>query len=140
MVKSLRLRIEGGELPEYRYKDYGSLISLSSTMVILKTLMTQGRMGTLSSRVMIGMLIVQDLAVVPMMIILPQLSDPASGLPALGWAALKGAGFLAAAEMRQWHVPVIFAEVQTFQRLLNIDLVVVATVLLKGMLQVTVLL
>lgn len=73
---------------------FGSLISLSSTMVILKTMMTQGRMGTLSSRVMIGMLIVQDLAVVPMMIVLPQLSDPASGLPALGWAALKGAGFL----------------------------------------------
>ncbi|MBX8576972.1 NAD(P)/FAD-dependent oxidoreductase [Pseudomonas cichorii] len=30
LVKSLRLRIEGKELPEYTYKDYGSLISLSS--------------------------------------------------------------------------------------------------------------
>lgn len=35
-------------------------------MVILKTLMNQGRMSTLSSRVMIGMLMVQDLAVVPL--------------------------------------------------------------------------
>ncbi|MFA7013763.1 MAG: cation:proton antiporter, partial [Desulfobacterales bacterium] len=52
----------------------GALISLSSTMVILKTLMNQGWMGTLSSRVMIGMLIVQDLAVIPMMIILPKLN------------------------------------------------------------------
>lgn len=34
----------------------GALISLSSTMVLLKTLMNQGWMGTLSSRVMIGML------------------------------------------------------------------------------------
>ncbi|RLB70798.1 MAG: portal protein, partial [Deltaproteobacteria bacterium] len=42
----------------------GGLISLSSTMVIMKTLMAQGMIGTLSSRVMIGILIVQDLAVV----------------------------------------------------------------------------
>jgi len=74
----------------------GALISLSSTMVILKTLMSQGWIGTLSSRVMIGMLIVQDLAVVPMMILLPQLNDPAVGLPALGFAALKAVVFLAA--------------------------------------------
>ncbi|HMN27385.1 MAG TPA: cation:proton antiporter, partial [Caldilineaceae bacterium] len=66
----------------------------SSTMVILKTLMSQGLLGTLSSRVMIGMLIVQDLAVVPLMLILPQLSDLARGLPALGWAALRATVFL----------------------------------------------
>lgn len=73
---------------------FGALISLSSTMVILKTLMNQGWLGTLSSKVMIGMLVVQDLAVIPMMIILPQLNNPAVGLPALGFAALKAAGFI----------------------------------------------
>jgi len=73
---------------------FGGMISLSSTMVLLKTLMSQGRMGTLSSRVMIGMLIVQDLAVVPLMIILPQLNDLTAGLPILGWAVLKAAVFL----------------------------------------------
>jgi CPA2 family monovalent cation:H+ antiporter-2 len=73
----------------------GALVSLSSTMVILKTLMNQGWLGTLSSKVMIGMLIVQDLAVIPMMVILPQLNNPALGLPALGFAALKAAGFIA---------------------------------------------
>jgi CPA2 family monovalent cation:H+ antiporter-2 len=73
---------------------FGALISLSSTMVILKTLMSQGWMGTLSSRVMIGMLIVQDLAVVPMMIILPQLSSPETGLPLLALSILKAAVFL----------------------------------------------
>jgi CPA2 family monovalent cation:H+ antiporter-2 len=72
----------------------GALISLSSTMVILKTLMNRGLMGTLSSRVMIGMLIVQDLAVIPLVIILPQLSNPQSGLPILGWAILKAVCFL----------------------------------------------
>jgi len=74
----------------------GALISLSSTMVVLKSLMNQGWLGTLSSRVMIGMLIVQDLAVVPLMILLPQLNDPRVGLPALGAAVLKSAVFLAA--------------------------------------------
>jgi len=74
---------------------FGSMISLSSTMVILKSLMGLGRLGTLSSRVMVGMLIVQDLAVAPFMIILPQLDNLEAGLPALGWAAVRAAVFLA---------------------------------------------
>ena len=74
---------------------FGALISLSSTMVILKTLENQGMIGTLSSRVMIGMLIIQDLAIVPMLIILPQLSDPKAGLPVLAFATVKALIFLA---------------------------------------------
>ncbi|MDA3902075.1 MAG: cation:proton antiporter [Desulfuromusa sp.] len=73
----------------------GGLISLSSTMVILKTLMAQGMIGTLSSRVMIGILIVQDLAVVLLLILLPQLSNPAAGLSVLALALLKSIIFLA---------------------------------------------
>lgn len=74
----------------------GALASLSSTMVILKALMSQGFLGTLSSRVMLGMLIVQDLAVVPLMIVLPELDAPGFGLGVLGIAALKAIAFLAA--------------------------------------------
>jgi CPA2 family monovalent cation:H+ antiporter-2 len=87
-----------GQLTGWGWKEslwLGACISLSSTMVILKTLMNQGWLGTLSSKVMIGILIVQDLAVVPLMIILPQLNNPAVGLPALGFAALKAAAFIA---------------------------------------------
>lgn len=73
---------------------FGGMIALSSTMVMLKTLMNQGRLGTLSSRVMIGMLIVQDLTVVPLMIVLPQLTNLEEGLPVLGWALVKAAIFL----------------------------------------------
>jgi CPA2 family monovalent cation:H+ antiporter-2 len=72
----------------------GALVSISSTMVVLKTLMNGGLLGTLSSRVMIGILIVQDLAIVPMMIILPLLSEPSSGLSVLAWAAIKALGFI----------------------------------------------
>ena len=72
----------------------GALISLSSTMVILKTLMNQGWIGTLSSKVMVGMLIVQDLAVAPMMIVLPQLSAPSPDISTLGYALLKAFVFI----------------------------------------------
>lgn len=73
---------------------FGALISLSSTMVMIKTLEKQGMMGTLSSRVMIGVLIIQDLAIVPMLIILPQLSNIQNGFSILIVAALKAAVFL----------------------------------------------
>lgn len=75
---------------------FGALISLSSTMVILKTLMAQGVVGTLASRVMIGILIVQDLAIVPMIIILPTLNDIQGSLPMLGWAVIKAILFIVA--------------------------------------------
>ena len=54
---------------------FGAMISLSSSVVVLKMLSAAGVTSTLASRVMIGVLIVQDLAVVPMLIILPQLGD-----------------------------------------------------------------
>ena len=75
---------------------FGSMIALSSTMVVLKTLMAQGVLETLASRVMIGLLIVQDLAVAPLMIGLPRLEDPESAVTELGWAAVQAAIFLAA--------------------------------------------
>jgi CPA2 family monovalent cation:H+ antiporter-2 len=59
---------------------FGALIALSSTMVALKTLEAQGLIGTLSSRVMLGLLVVQDLAVVPLMIVLPELSQPTASV------------------------------------------------------------
>ncbi|HEU5011310.1 MAG TPA: cation:proton antiporter, partial [Roseiflexaceae bacterium] len=49
-----------------------------------------------ASRITIGMLIVQDLAVVPMLIILPELDNLEQGLPRLGWAVLQAALFLLA--------------------------------------------
>lgn len=54
---------------------FGAMISVSSTVVVLKTLSEKGVTSTLASRVMIGVLMVQDLSVVPMLIVLPQLGD-----------------------------------------------------------------
>jgi K+:H+ antiporter len=49
----------------------GCVVALSSTAVVLKTLMQQGLLDTLPGRVVVGILILQDLSVVPMMILLP---------------------------------------------------------------------
>lgn len=75
---------------------FGAMISLSSTMVVLKTLMSQGVMGTLSSRVMVGILLAQDLAVVPLLLLLPELEHIGTGGGALVWGLGKAAIFLVA--------------------------------------------
>ena len=98
MILTAGLGIGIGKLMGWDLKTsvwFGAMISLSSTMVLLKTLMNQGWLGTLSSKVMIGMLIVQDLAIVPMVIVLPLMNDPSAGLAQLGQAGLKATIFLA---------------------------------------------
>ncbi len=76
----------------------GSVIALSSTMVALKLLMGRGELESLHGRIVLGILIVQDLSIVPMMVILPALAGPTEGLiPALGLAALKAAAILVGA-------------------------------------------
>jgi CPA2 family monovalent cation:H+ antiporter-2 len=74
---------------------FGAIISLSSTMVVLKTLQVQGRLGTLSSRVMLGMLVAQDLAVVPLMIVLPELGRPGAGVRPVMLATARATALLA---------------------------------------------
>lgn len=73
---------------------FGAIVSLSSTMVVLKTIQAQGRLGTLSSRVMLGILVVQDLAVVPLMIVLPELGRPDAGAPRVLLATVRALALL----------------------------------------------
>ena len=73
----------------------GAMISLSSTMVVLKNLAASGATSTLASRVMIGLLVLQDLAVVPMLIILPQLGEWQSAIGNVVKASGIAALFLA---------------------------------------------
>ena len=74
----------------------GAMISLSSTMIVLKTLSAAGVTSTLASRVMIGLLVVQDLAVIPMLVILPRLGELDNVLPELARAVALAALFLLA--------------------------------------------
>jgi len=87
----------------------GGIISLSSTMVVLKTLINRGLMGTLSSRVMIGILITQDLAAIPMMMLIPHLSGEGGRFVSLGTLALKAVVFLAVVILLGTRIiPVLF--------------------------------
>jgi CPA2 family monovalent cation:H+ antiporter-2 len=74
----------------------GCIVALSSTAVVLKSLMDQGQLDSLPGRLGVGILIFQDLSVVPMMILLP-LAGGSTGMIALNLvAALARAAFLLA--------------------------------------------
>lgn len=74
----------------------GSVLALSSTMVALKLLMNRGELESLHGHIVTGILILQDLSVVPMMIILPALADPMDSLLfTLAAAGAKAAAILA---------------------------------------------
>ncbi|MEP7365780.1 MAG: cation:proton antiporter [Acidobacteriota bacterium] len=74
---------------------FGAMVALSSTMVVLKTLSVRGVTSTLASRVMIGLLVLQDLAVIPILIILPGISNLQGALSGLIRPVAIAAAFLA---------------------------------------------
>ncbi|MDR3271487.1 MAG: cation:proton antiporter [Peptococcaceae bacterium] len=57
----------------------GCALSASSTMIVLRTLNDQGEINSTQSQIMIGMLIVQDLAIVVMVSLLPAIYDMSAG-------------------------------------------------------------
>ena len=73
----------------------GMALSLSSTMVALKTLNDRGELGALHGRMATGMLLVQDLAFVPMMAVLAALGEESGSLAAeLALSAAKAVAVL----------------------------------------------
>lgn len=74
----LLLVIVGGMvagLPFHQAIFWGCLLALSSTAIVLKTLTERGESDSLYGRATIGILIFQDLAVVPMMLMVPLLAS-----------------------------------------------------------------
>jgi CPA2 family monovalent cation:H+ antiporter-2 len=65
---------------------FGGVISISSTMVILKSLMGRGEVGANHGRLLLGMLVVQDLAAVVLILLLPKVAGGA--LDAAAWKEL----------------------------------------------------
>jgi len=66
-------------LPRFGFDFYASLFlgccfSVSSTAVVTKILAEKGELDTLSGEIMVGWLLIQDLAVLPMLLILPQIA------------------------------------------------------------------
>lgn len=87
---------------------FGFLIALSSTMIVLKTLMERGELDSGHGRVMIGILLVQDLSLVPLMIILPAMGGAGGEeiwLP-LGIAVIKAVAFITVMlALGMWGLP-----------------------------------
>lgn len=74
---------------------FAFLIALSSTAIVIKILQERGETNTPHGRIMIAILLVQDLAVLPLMVILPALGGEAGDLARTAGIALgKAAIFL----------------------------------------------
>jgi monovalent cation:H+ antiporter-2, CPA2 family len=89
----------------------GASVSVASTMVLARMLTDSGKLSTTYGRVMIGITLVEDLAVICMTVILPVLGDAQHG----GW--LKAAWTLAKALLLL--VPLIYIAIKVIPRLLR---------------------
>lgn len=73
----------------------GCIAALSSTVIVLRTLIERGELDSAHGKALLGILIVQDLSVVPMMVVLPNLSTPSGfSLASVAWAFAKAGLFL----------------------------------------------
>lgn len=65
---------------------YGFLISLSSTAIVLRIFSERGETHALHGRLATGILLFQDLCIIPMMLLVPLLSRSAAvSFPLIGW-------------------------------------------------------
>jgi CPA2 family monovalent cation:H+ antiporter-2 len=68
----------------------GGALALSSTAILAKSLAERHELNTAHGRQIIGILLFQDIVVVPLLIVIPALAAPAADLAAnIGWALLK---------------------------------------------------
>lgn len=92
----------------------GGMLALSSTAIVMKLLVDQLEQHSRHGRAAFGILLFQDLVVVPFLILIPALGGDGtqSALAALGWALVKSVAVLAAILFagRMWLRP-IFHEV-----------------------------
>ncbi len=92
---------------------FGLIISLSSTAVCFKILTDRGELDSVHGRIMIAILILQDVSVVVMMLGIPFLSGDVTNMPlAVAVAIGKTAAFVAAAVVAGlWLLPWLMGKV-----------------------------
>ncbi|AFY46157.1 Kef-type K+ transport system, membrane component [Nostoc sp. PCC 7524] len=85
----------------------GSILSLSSTAVVLKCLMERNETETPHGQVMLGILVVQDLALGLMLAVLPALNEPGEAIGIAVLTALVRIGLFAAGAVVAgiWLIP-----------------------------------
>jgi len=90
----------------------GFLVALSSTAIVMKMLLDRAEMDSPHGRLSIGILIFQDLCVVPLMLLIPILAGNQGSFPGLLWTMVKSATilFLVIFSAR-WLVPNILHQI-----------------------------
>lgn len=76
LITALAMGILGWDTSPIQGIFLGAILSLSSTAVVLKCLMERNEMATPQGQVMLGILVVQDLALGLMLAVLPALNQP----------------------------------------------------------------
>ncbi len=91
---------------------FGFLIALSSTAIVLKILAEKGETDSPHGRIIVGILIFQDLCVVPLMLLTPALSGEAVSITDLAITMGKAIAIIAAVMLSaKWIVPGLLHQV-----------------------------
>jgi len=100
-------------VPPARAVLIGCVTALSSTAIILKLLQESSEISAPHGRTVLGVLIFQDIMVIPMMLAVPMLAGAAANLPReIAWLVGKGAiiAFVTWA-LARWVVPRLFEQI-----------------------------
>jgi CPA2 family monovalent cation:H+ antiporter-2 len=91
---------------------FGFLVALSSTAIIFKMLAEKGETDSPHGRIMVGILIFQDLCVVPLMLLIPVLSGEGINAADVAIKLGKAAGIIGAVLLgARWVVPELLHQV-----------------------------
>ena len=117
----------------------GGVVAMSSTAVVSKLLAERMELDTAHGRAIVGILLFQDLAVVPLLILVPVLAQPPQGIGLAIALALAKAAFVLAAlllagprVMRAWF-GLVARRKSTELFVLNVLLVILAMAFLTGL-------
>jgi len=91
---------------------FGFLVSLSSTAILMKLLMDSGEMDTPHGKAALGILIFQDLCIVPLMLFVPFLGGAGNGIADVVLISVKAVAVVVIAHFgARFGVPWIFSQV-----------------------------
>jgi len=91
---------------------FGFLVALSSTAILMKLMMDAGEMDTPQGKAALGILIFQDLCIVPLMLFTPFLAGGGQGLLEIAIVSAKAAAVILVAHFSaRFLVPWIFEQV-----------------------------
>ncbi len=90
----------------------GFVISLSSTAIVMKLLMDRAEINSPHGRISVGILIFQDLCVIPFMLLVPVLSGNGGNIQTIVVTMLKSFGFITLILLAaRWAVPFVLHEI-----------------------------